>query len=105
MKASITSDYAPWATTPHDCFADEIAIDFPSVGAAVERMRDAFFGDEAADDCVSTEVALSRDEAARGVTVPFTVPLRATCHRCGGRGEHWDEPCDDCRQTGQAIVH
>jgi len=106
VKASITSDYAPWAAdTPHECFADEIAIDFPSVGAVVERMRDAFFGDEEARDCVTTEVAISHDEAARGVTVPFAVPMRATCHHCGGRGERWDEPCDACCRTGQAVVH
>jgi len=28
----------------HECFADEIAIDFPSVGRVVDRMRDAFLG-------------------------------------------------------------
>ena len=25
----------------HDCFKDEIAIDFPSIGGLVERVRDA----------------------------------------------------------------
>ena len=32
---------------PHDCFADEIAIDFPSLEPAVERMRHAFLGTRA----------------------------------------------------------
>ena len=31
----------------HECFADEIAIDFPSVGNVVDRMRDAFLGERA----------------------------------------------------------
>src|SRR5687767_6192283 len=34
---------------PHDdarCFADEVAIDFPSVAAAVDRMRRAFVAEE-----------------------------------------------------------
>ena len=34
---------------PHECFADEIAIDFPNVELAVERMRDAFLGERAGD--------------------------------------------------------
>ena len=29
----------------HECFADEIAIDFPSVGRAVERICDGFLGE------------------------------------------------------------
>ena len=34
-----------------DCFADEVAIDFPHVGRAVARMRAAFLGDRrAAED-------------------------------------------------------
>jgi hypothetical protein len=33
----------------HDCFADEIAIDFPSVEPVVERMRDAFLGEREED--------------------------------------------------------
>ena len=47
-----------------DCFADEIAIDFPSVEPAVERMRDAFLGERADDDVLRREVLVSR---ARGV--------------------------------------
>jgi len=105
MKASITGDYAPGAAAPDQCFADEIAIDFPSVGPVIERMRDAFFADETAGDEFAVDMALSQDEAARGVSVPFDVPMRATCAECGGRGERWDEPCHACCCSGEAIVH
>lgn len=34
------------APTERDCFADEVAIDFRSLAAVVDRMRAAFFGSE-----------------------------------------------------------
>ncbi len=44
-----TNDRFRWTPTERECFADEIAIDFPSLAAAIERMRAAFFsGEEAA---------------------------------------------------------
>ena len=49
----------------HDCFADEIAIDFPSVDPFVERVRDAFLGERAEDDTVTAEVSVSPREASR----------------------------------------
>jgi hypothetical protein len=79
-----------------ECFADEIAIDFPSVDTMVARVRDAFLG-EAAD-------ADTRD-ASRGVVLPLEVPLRSTCQVCGGRGETWTEPCRACCGTGHHLVH
>ena len=41
----------------HECFADEIAIDFPSVGRVVERIRDAFLGQEADGGLLRAEVS------------------------------------------------
>jgi len=87
----------------HECFADEIAIDFPSVGRVVDRMRDAFLGEQPDADVVSAEVCLSEDEARRGSIVPLEVPIRATCPACGGRGETWTEPCSGCRGTGDSL--
>ncbi|OLD55507.1 MAG: hypothetical protein AUI64_03470 [Acidobacteria bacterium 13_1_40CM_2_64_6] len=87
---------------PHECFADEIAIDFPSVGRVVERMRDAFLG-EVGGDVHCAEVLLSKREAFDGLIVPVEVPIRATCPECGGRGETWAEPCDDCGGTGESV--
>ena len=90
---------------PYDCFADEIAIDFPSVGHVVERIRDAFLGERPRADLLTTELHLSRREAYGGLVVPLEVPIRGTCPICGGRGESWTEPCDPCRGTGESLFH
>jgi len=87
----------------HECFADEIAIDFPSVGHVVERMRDAFLGEPDDRELVCAEVALSQREASDGRVVAVEVPIRATCPECGGRGETWTEPCDSCAATGESV--
>jgi hypothetical protein len=89
---------------PHECFADEIAIDFPSVGPAVERMRESFLGERADDGVLSAEVSLSKFEAWKGGQVPIEVPVRATCGTCGGRGETWAEPCTVCVGTGESLI-
>jgi|ERR1035437_487039 hypothetical protein len=88
----------------HECFADEIAIDFPSVGHAVDRMRDAFLGERADADLVLTDVSLSREDAWRGLVMPLEVPIRGMCERCGGRGETWTEPCEGCCGSGESLV-
>jgi hypothetical protein len=87
----------------HECFADEIAIDFPSVGRVVERIRDAFLGEAVDGDLMRAEVLLSQREAQDGLVVSLQVPLRVTCPHCGGRGETWTEPCDLCRGSGHSI--
>jgi hypothetical protein len=89
----------------HDCFADEVAIDFPSLGHIVERVRDAFLGEGADDDETHrADLSLSTREAWRGAIVPLELPLRGTCATCGGRGEIWTEPCGDCCGTGDALL-
>lgn len=89
-----------------DCFADEIAIDFPSVGVYTARVREAFLADSTRERgrTLKTEVSLSSNEAHRGAIVPIDVLLRATCAECGGRGEVWDEECRACRGTGNAVL-
>jgi len=90
----------------HECFADEIAIDFPSVGpvsSVVERMRAAFLGERSAD--LSAELRVSTEDARAGLVVPLEVPIRATCSTCGGRGETWTEPCERCLGTGESLLH
>ena len=89
----------------HECFADEIAIDFPSVGRVVERMRDAFLGQPADGDLLRADVSLSQREAFAGLVVSVTVPIRLTCPHCGGRGETWTEWCALCRGTGESRLH
>jgi RecJ-like exonuclease len=90
---------------PHECFADEVAIDFPSVGNVVDRMRDAFLGEGVEADVVRADVSLSQREAFAGHVVSLNVPVRITCPNCGGRGETWTEPCALCGGTGEALFH
>ncbi len=84
-------------------FSDEVAIDFPSVASVLDRMRDAFFTAEPAIT-LSAEMTLTPREAFAGVTIPFDVPLRRTCSRCGGRGEVWNEWCATCAGLGEVAA-
>lgn len=84
-------------------FADEIAIDFPSVTAAIDRMRSSFLGD-VAEAPVRLEIALSRVEAYRGRDVRLEVPIRRTCGACGGRGEVWGDRCGGCEGVGHDVA-
>lgn len=90
----------------HDCFKDEIAIDFPSVGGLVDRVRDAFLGEDAREGMgtVRRELRLSNREAVRGTIIPLELPIKGTCRRCGGRGEVWTEPCIACCGSGDSLV-
>lgn len=90
----------------HDCFQEEIAIDFPSVGGLVERVREAFLAgdDRECDGTVRREVRLSGREARRGTIVPLDLPIKGTCRCCGGRGEVWTEPCEACCGSGDSFV-
>jgi hypothetical protein len=86
------------------CFADEVVIDFPSVALAVDRIRRGFLVDEPPPRWPAI-VHVSAGEARRGVTTPIEVPLRLTCHQCGGRGESWSESCSRCEGTGTLLLH
>ena len=90
---------------PSECFADEIDIDFPSVGHAVERMRHAFLGEPDSHEILTMDISLSSREASGGRSIPLEVPIHATCPACGGRGEIWTEPCGVCDSTGAALFH
>lgn len=87
-----------------DPFLDEVAIDFPSMGSVMERVRDAFLAetDHRRPDTLNVAVQISGAQAHRGTVVSVAVPVRATCHECGGRGETWAEPCASCRGVGSA---
>ena len=88
-------------------FADEVAIDFPSVHSAVERMREGFVAasfEHSRRRHLSAELHLSPREAFDGVTVPLDVPVRKLCRACGGRGEVWSDPCEPCDGTGDALA-
>jgi DnaJ-class molecular chaperone len=89
---------APFASRA-EWFADEVAIDFPSVSDLLDRMRHSFFAG-APFGQLSAEIVLTPLEAFRGVTIPLDVPVRQTCPSCGGRGETWQEWCDPCGGCG-----
>jgi DnaJ-class molecular chaperone len=87
---------------------DEVAIDFPSLDEAVERMFDAFLApveETAGKPDLSAELRLSAREAFQGVTVPFDVPVRKICAECGGRGEVWSDPCVRCDGAGHRLAN
>ena len=66
-------------------FDDEVAIDFPSLHGAVERMRESFVAASTDSDGrrqLSAELILSPREAFDGVTVPLDVPY-ATADNAG----------------------
>ncbi len=88
-------------------FADEVAIDFPSLHAAVERMREGFMAASIEGERrrqLLAELHLSPREAFDGVTIPLDVPIRKVCGVCGGRGEVWSDPCQPCDGTGEALA-
>ena len=98
--ASREAEHFPPSPARAEWLADEVAIDFPSVSALLDSMRDAFFGSTAFPG-LSAEIVLSPQEAFRGTTVPLGVPVRRTCPRCGGRGETWEEWCAGCGGCGE----
>lgn len=85
-------------------YADEVAIDFPAIPAAVDRIRSAFVEEERLAP-LKAELRLSVREAFDGVTVPLDVPVRGACPLCGGRGESWMEWCRGCGGTGESLFH
>jgi hypothetical protein len=84
-------------------FVDEVAIDFPSMAPAVDRIRNAFVAGERSTP-LTTSIHVSRFEALRGATLPLDIPVRCVCRSCGGRGESWTEVCVVCAGTGAEMV-
>jgi molecular chaperone DnaJ len=101
LAAGRTDRDAPGA---RQWFADEVAIDFPSLSDAVDRICEGFFGSDEAEAPLTAELLLTRLEAFEGVTVPLDVPVRCTCRLCGGRGEVWMEWCGGCNGTGESYL-
>jgi DnaJ-class molecular chaperone len=89
---------------PGEPWHDEIAIDFPSATRVWDRMRAACFGgDTATRTPLPAEISLTVDEAKHGTEVPLTLPVRALCARCGGRGEVWLDRCEGCAGAGDLV--
>lgn len=86
-----------------DWFRDEVAVDFPSLGAVADRMRAAFLATEEARQPLAAEVRITPGEARAGRRVPVSLVLPRTCGTCGGRGEVWSEPCPCCAGSGDDV--
>jgi len=86
------------------CFADEIAIDFPSIAPAVDRVRETFVSSDDRAVPLETEIALTPRQASIGAIVPIALDLSGLCAGCGGRGESWAELCVRCAGTGSETV-
>lgn len=87
-----------------DWFRDEVAVDFPSLGAAADRMREAFLATDGTVAPVAAEVRLSARDARESRRVPIELAVRSTCPVCGGRGEVWSEACGACEGTGDDVT-
>ncbi|MPZ20322.1 MAG: hypothetical protein GEV06_20755 [Luteitalea sp.] len=85
-------------------FGDEVAVDFPSATAAVERARRRFFERDDGGPATVACVALTGLEARRGGRVPIRICLPTTCAACGGRGESWGARCEGCAGEGSALL-
>ena len=86
-------------------FADEVAVDFPSMDGLIEGIRASFFGsDPDAGATHTTHVALTPRQADRGAEVPVAIEVRHTCPLCGGRGELPDSSCGVCRGAGSGLL-
>jgi curved DNA-binding protein CbpA len=101
----LTRRYHPDITGEESAFpagcvlADEVHLDFPSVLSVLDRMRHSFFGAPRRADR-APDILVTPQEAFRGATVAFDIPIRRTCARCGGRGEEWNDWCADCAGQG-----
>jgi len=84
------------------CFADEIAIDFPALGLAIDRVCDTFASQDEHLAAASASVTLTPRQAFNGTIVPLEVALPGLCGQCGGRGESWSDPCRSCCGTGES---
>ena len=93
---------AQWLSASRACFADEIAIDFPSLGTIMDRVRQSFLAPDQPLCAATAQVTLTPRQAFDGTVVPVELALRGTCGGCGGRGETWSDPCVRCQGTGEA---
>ena len=81
-------------------YGDEVAIDFPSVAAMVDRIRDAFCAEDEAACLLPLDIEITPQQASLGSEVLLSVSLAGTCPACGGRGEILQEGCADCGGRG-----
>lgn len=88
-----------------DWFRDEVALDFPSLGVAADRMRESFLAADQTTATCAAEVRLTPGEAQAGHRVPIHVAVRCACQACGGRGTVGNRACRCCEGTGSGLTH
>lgn len=84
-------------------FADEVAIDFPSLRAAIEYFRRDHVEPEGATATTPVEISITAEQAGAGTMALLEVCVPSTCACCGGRGEVWSERCEPCEGRGQDL--
>ena len=79
----------------------------PSFDALFERLTRNFTGlgrpKAEREEPLHFELILSPEEAARGIRIPFQVPVLSACPRCRGSGYSGLFPCDDCEGMGRSM--
>ncbi len=53
-------------------------------------------------EALAVEIVLSPEDAAAGGSLPLSIPVLASCPRCGGSGHEWLFPCGAC--DGRGVV-
>ena len=85
----------------YECFSDEIAIDFPSVGrSSIACATRSSASREAKATSHDRRVVVDARRRGRPHRSARSSHSRH-CPDCGGRGESWTEPCDGCCGTGE----
>jgi hypothetical protein len=87
-----------------EAWADEVAIDFPSVPTLVARVRDTFLDEENAPRTLAEDVVLTPAKASEGGERTVLVTRHHPCQTCEGRGERWLEPCQHCAGRGERTT-
>jgi hypothetical protein len=87
-----------------DWFRDEVAVDFPSLGAAADRMCESFLATDSTVAPVSARVHLTAPDAGESRRVPIDLLVRSACPACGGRGQVWSASCLPCAGTGDDVT-
>lgn len=88
------------ADGPDAWLSDEVAIDFPSVDAILDRIRASFFGAPPAPARLRAEIELTPDEASRGAVVPLDLPVHVACSMCAGAPSDLTVPGAECALCG-----
>ncbi len=87
-----------------------IIRDFSTVGPSLEALFDRFMRNFTGrrmpkaerTEGLTLEIVLTSEEASRGGSITFGVPMWHPCTSCGGSGREWPFACTHCQ--GQGIL-